>query len=125
MRGGFFFHGHGSCTHIEKFRRRLAEVEAALSEPKAFDNPQRAQELSREYARLKELVAQGERLSEDGRRPRRKPRSCSKTNQRNPNWRRWPGEEVPRLETQEETPGAANPVRAGAAGTDGFAQHHR
>jgi peptide chain release factor 1 len=45
--------------HIEKFRRRFAEVEAALSDPKAFDNPQRAQELSREYARLKELVAQG------------------------------------------------------------------
>ena len=46
--------------HIEKFRRRFAEVEAALSNPKAFDNPQRAQDLSREYARLKELVAQGE-----------------------------------------------------------------
>jgi peptide chain release factor 1 len=46
--------------HIEKFRRRFAEVEAALSGPKVFDNPQRAQELSREYARLKELVAQGE-----------------------------------------------------------------
>jgi peptide chain release factor 1 len=45
--------------HIEKFRRRFAEVETALSDPKAFDNPQRAQELSREYARLKELVAQG------------------------------------------------------------------
>ena len=46
--------------HIEKFRKRFAEVEAALSDPKVFDNPQRAQELSREYARLKELVAQGE-----------------------------------------------------------------
>jgi len=45
--------------HIEKFSRRFAEVEAALSDPKAFDNPQRAQELSKEYARLKELVAQG------------------------------------------------------------------
>ncbi len=45
---------------IEKFSRRFAEVEAALSEPKAFDNPQRAQELGREYARLKELVAQGQ-----------------------------------------------------------------
>ena len=43
--------------HIEKFARRLAEVEAALSDPKAFDNPQRAQELAREYARLKDLVA--------------------------------------------------------------------
>src|SRR5271165_855606 len=45
--------------HIERFARRFVEVEAALSEPTAFDNPQRAQELSREYARLKELVAQG------------------------------------------------------------------
>jgi len=47
--------------HIEKFRRRFAEVETALSDPKAFDNPQRAQELSREYARLKDLVAAGTR----------------------------------------------------------------
>ncbi|HEV2435515.1 MAG TPA: peptide chain release factor 1 [Verrucomicrobiae bacterium] len=46
---------------IEKFRRRYAEVETALSDPKVFDNPQRAQELFREYARLKELVAQGDR----------------------------------------------------------------
>jgi len=46
--------------HIEKFRKRYAEVETALSDPKVFDNPQRAQELSREYARLKELVAQGD-----------------------------------------------------------------
>ena len=45
---------------IEKFRRRFEEVEAALSDPKAFDNPQKAQELSREYARLKGLVAVGE-----------------------------------------------------------------
>ena len=45
--------------HIEKFSKRFAEVEAALSDPKVFDNPQRAQELSREYARLKELVADG------------------------------------------------------------------
>jgi peptide chain release factor 1 len=46
--------------HIEKIRRRLGEVEAALSDPKAFANQQRAQELSREYARLKELMAHGE-----------------------------------------------------------------
>src|SRR5271169_4232208 len=46
--------------HIERFRKRYAEVETALSDPKAFDNPQRAQELSREYARLKEQVAQGD-----------------------------------------------------------------
>jgi len=46
--------------HIEKFSRRYAEVEAALSDPKAFDNPQRAQELGKEYARLKELVGEGQ-----------------------------------------------------------------
>src|SRR3954471_6110581 len=45
--------------HIEKFRQRFAELETALSDSKVFDNPQRAQELSREYARLKELVAVG------------------------------------------------------------------
>jgi len=44
---------------IEKFARRFAEVEAALSDPKAFSNPQRAEELGREYARLKELMGQG------------------------------------------------------------------
>jgi peptide chain release factor 1 len=46
--------------HIERFKRRFAEVEAALNDPKAFENQQRAQELSREYARLKDLVAHGE-----------------------------------------------------------------
>jgi peptide chain release factor 1 len=45
--------------HIEKFRARFAEVEAALSDPAAFANPQRAQELAKEYARLKEFVAAG------------------------------------------------------------------
>jgi len=46
--------------HIEKFRRRFAEIEALLSDPKTFDHQQRAQELSREYARLKDLTVQGE-----------------------------------------------------------------
>ena len=46
--------------HIEKFRKRFVEVEALLNDPKVFDNLQRAQELSREYARLKELLADGE-----------------------------------------------------------------
>ncbi|MBL9134908.1 MAG: peptide chain release factor 1 [Verrucomicrobiales bacterium] len=46
--------------HIERFGRRLAEVESALSAPDAFDHPQRAQELSREYSRLKDLVATGQ-----------------------------------------------------------------
>jgi len=45
--------------HIEKVSRRFAEVESALSDSKVFDNPQRAQELGKEYARLKELVAAG------------------------------------------------------------------
>jgi peptide chain release factor 1 len=45
--------------HIDRFARRFAEVEAALSDPKVFDNNQRAQELSKEYARLKELVGSG------------------------------------------------------------------
>ena len=46
--------------HVEKYVRRLAEVEAWLSDPRAFDNPSRAQELGKEYARLKELVATGQ-----------------------------------------------------------------
>ena len=46
--------------YIEKFARRLAEVESALSDPAVFDNKLRAQELSKEYSRLKELVATGE-----------------------------------------------------------------
>jgi peptide chain release factor 1 len=46
--------------HIDKFSRRFAEVEMALSDPKVFDNPQRAQELSKEYAWLKQLTGHGE-----------------------------------------------------------------
>src|SRR4051794_17144366 len=45
--------------HIDRFSRRFAEVESALSDPKVFDNPQRAQDLSKEYASLKELVEEG------------------------------------------------------------------
>jgi peptide chain release factor 1 len=44
---------------IEKFARRFAELETALSDPNTFAHPQRAQELAKEYARLKELVAGG------------------------------------------------------------------
>jgi peptide chain release factor 1 len=40
--------------YIEKSARRLEEIEAALSDPKLFENPARFQEMSREYARLKE-----------------------------------------------------------------------
>jgi len=45
--------------HIENFRKRFAEVESLLSDAKVFANPQNAQELSREYARLKELLTTG------------------------------------------------------------------
>jgi peptide chain release factor 1 len=45
--------------YIEKFAKRLAEVEAALSDPGVFDHKARAQELSKEYSRLKDLVATG------------------------------------------------------------------
>ena len=45
--------------YIDKFARRLAEVEAALSDPAVFDHKQRAQELSREYSGLMVLVAIG------------------------------------------------------------------
>jgi len=45
--------------YIEKFSRRLAEVEAALSDPKTFEHKQRFQDLSREYSRLKDLVVTG------------------------------------------------------------------
>jgi peptide chain release factor 1 len=46
--------------HIDKFRQRFAEVETLLSDPKTFANNQKFQELSREYARLKDLVAVGQ-----------------------------------------------------------------
>lgn len=46
--------------HIEKFRARFADLEKALSDPGVFNHPQRAQELSREYSRLKEIIATGD-----------------------------------------------------------------
>jgi peptide chain release factor 1 len=52
--------------YLERLNRRLAEVEAALSEPSIFSNHQRAQELGREYARLKELAAAGEAYRQAG-----------------------------------------------------------
>ena len=47
--------------HIVKFAARMTEVETELGDPKVFENNRRAQELGREYSRLKNLVAQGER----------------------------------------------------------------
>jgi peptide chain release factor 1 len=47
--------------YIEKFARRLSEVEAALSDPKLFENSAKSQEISREYSRLKGLTEAGGR----------------------------------------------------------------
>lgn len=47
--------------HIKKFAARMAEVETELGDPKVFENNRRAQELGREYSRLKGLVSKGER----------------------------------------------------------------
>ncbi|MCP5517141.1 MAG: peptide chain release factor 1 [Verrucomicrobiales bacterium] len=46
--------------YIAKLRARFAEVETALSQPGVFQQGTRAQELTREYARLKEAVQCGE-----------------------------------------------------------------
>lgn len=45
--------------YIESFSRKLAETETLLSNPQVFANQTRAQELAREYARLKQVVADG------------------------------------------------------------------
>jgi peptide chain release factor 1 len=120
--------------HIEKFRARFAELESALSDPKAFDNPQRAQELSREYSRLKELVAVGDQykktladLEEN--------RSILKTELPDSEMAQMAKEEITRLETNEKKLGQEiqfgiippNPtdsrntiveIRAGAGGSE-------
>jgi peptide chain release factor 1 len=57
--GGFFFGCMDLRPHIERFNRRHAELETILGDSRIFDNPQKAQELSREYSRLKGLVASG------------------------------------------------------------------
>ncbi len=46
--------------HIEKVAARLAHAEAQLGDPSVFENNRRAQEIAREYARLKGLAARGE-----------------------------------------------------------------
>ena len=44
---------------LDQSSRRVAAVESLLADPKAFAVPQRAQELSKESARLKDLVPEG------------------------------------------------------------------
>jgi peptide chain release factor 1 len=46
--------------HLDRFARRFAELEGLLSRPDLYDNPQRAQELTREHSRLKQLLADGQ-----------------------------------------------------------------
>jgi peptide chain release factor 1 len=53
------YRGMDLRPHIERFSKRYAEIEAALSDPKVFENKQRAQDLAREYASLKELIGHG------------------------------------------------------------------
>jgi peptide chain release factor 1 len=47
-------------AHIQRFTKRLGEVERELSDPATFSNPARFQELGREHARLKQCVTAGE-----------------------------------------------------------------
>src|SRR5216117_907646 len=108
--------------HIEKFSRRFAEVEAALSDPKAFANPQRAQELGKEYARLKELVACGgaylqtlAHLDEN--------RALLLTEAPDSEMAALAKEESARLEAEERKL-ARKLVRSRPAPPGGFAQHH-
>ena len=57
--GRIFFPEMELRPYIDSFSKRLAEVEMALNDPKVFANNPRFQELSKEYARLKELVERG------------------------------------------------------------------
>jgi peptide chain release factor 1 len=47
-------------SHLDRFARRFAELEELLARPDLYDNPQRAQDLTREHARLKQVIGQGE-----------------------------------------------------------------
>ena len=86
--------------HIDKFARRFTEVEAALSDPKAFDNPQRAQELSKEYARLKDLVGAGQAYLKTSR-DLAENRTLLQTEPADSELAQLAKEEVSRLETDE------------------------
>jgi len=86
--------------HIDKFARRFAEVEAALSDPKAFDNPQRAQELSKEYARLRDLLTAGQGYLKSAR-DLAENRALLKTEPADSELAHMAQEEVSRLEAEE------------------------
>jgi peptide chain release factor 1 len=87
--------------HIEKFRQRFAEVETLLSDPKTFANNQKFQELSKEYARLKGLVADGEvylRIERD----LTDNRALLKTEDENSEMAQMARDEIARLEPEEK-----------------------
>jgi peptide chain release factor 1 len=87
--------------HIQKFRQRYAEVEMLLSDPKTFANNQKFQELSREYARLKSLVASGEvylKVSRD----LADNRALLETEDENSELAQMAREEIARLEPEEK-----------------------
>jgi len=46
--------------HLDRFAKRFAELEEQLARPDLYDNPQRAQELTREHSRLKQVLADGQ-----------------------------------------------------------------
>ena len=87
--------------HIEKFRQRFAEVESLLSDPRTFANNQKFQELSKEYARLKGLVADSEiylRVERD----LTDNRALLKTEDENSEMAQMAREEIARLEPDEK-----------------------
>jgi peptide chain release factor 1 len=46
--------------HLDRFARRFAELEEALARPDLYDDPKRAQEITKEHSRLKQLIADGQ-----------------------------------------------------------------
>jgi len=46
--------------HLDRFARRFAELEEQLARPDLYESPARAQELTREHSRLKQLLADGQ-----------------------------------------------------------------
>ncbi len=47
-------------SHLDRFAKSFSDLEEQLSRPDLYDNPQRAQDVTREHARLKKVLADGE-----------------------------------------------------------------
>ena len=67
--GLLFMGGPGFTSSHRKVCTPLRRSRSALNDPKVFENKQRAQELAREYARLKDLTGSGDCLPESPQRP--------------------------------------------------------